>query len=728
MSKRKRDTEETHDEDNEERALKYQKASSTPLLELSEDEWSNISAYLSVGENIMVALSCKPLHEMITNVVKRKQPFLLTQWTIVKALLANRNALHINVQAEHTAMMEYMENNEFSKICPSGKIKNDRWGRFGDESVKFYDLLDLFSIKRDDTIDLPAFEFERNIGSDWENFEEHDLQEMYTDPEEQTFPVYSGSEVKSLNLRGTEASPDMVFKIFKYMVNLEKLTLALSEPHGKTRAFPKKGGDHWYTKQYTGVRVLRGIKGKNLKEVVEMGGLIYEKGRGYYQVMKKENVSEGKRVIVIDEKEQKMYRDEEALLKIDRGGIGKFDLSPMDGYVILVQSTSHSRKLAEGSFIMYEFGRYGTGAALEDEGDEDDGRLIVPQMEHLKYFSLESGQLSDNVVAQYMQVMPNLEELHYVFVVPAGNSFMKLLGDKNKKLKKLFIKSDSGATPYESNITDEDVLYVMQNTKLEELKMQQAANVGGRLFHTMGEYCQQLKKLNITREYHNGDLGPQDEVYFGPVVMPNMREISLNGHWDGLKQNFVDTMITAMPNLKIVHLDDLRGETESSPDYSMLVEAFDLEEFHYNYHEEEEEFASTQMGGDDALIFTLEDLKSMHMPKLRSWCGPISQDLEYLDAFHNAFPNLTSINAFFVKQVKRKDKKPEKTDGKEGEFFNDPNHWPDLRSLSLTVNKELVNLSNRPYVMNGQPKRQYGREQKPLTRDEYIRACLKSRW
>jgi ferredoxin-like protein FixX len=123
MSKRKRDTEETPDENNEERALKYQKASSTPLLELSEDEWSNISAYLSVGENIMVALSCKPLHEMITNVVKRKQPFLLTQWTIVKALLANRNALHINEQAEHSAMMEYMENNEFSKICPSGKSK-----------------------------------------------------------------------------------------------------------------------------------------------------------------------------------------------------------------------------------------------------------------------------------------------------------------------------------------------------------------------------------------------------------------------------------------------------------------------------------------------------------------------------------------------------------------------------------------------------------------------------
>jgi hypothetical protein len=383
---------------------------------------------------------------------------------------------------------------------------------------------------------------------------------MYTDPE-QTFPVYSGSEVKSLNLRGTEASPDMVFKIFKYMVNLEKLTLALSEPHGKT-------------------------------------------------------------------------------------------------------------------------------------------------------------------------------------------IFMKLLGDKNKKLKKLYIKSDSGATPYESNITDEDVLYVMQNTKLEELKMQQAANVGGRLFHTMGEYCQQLKTLNITREYHNGDLGPQDEVYFGPVVMPNMREISLNGHWDGLKQNFVDTMITAMPNLKIVHLDDLRGETKSQPDYSMLVEALDLEEFHYNYQsryyseknevdpelrkrfnialKKKKNLRVLNMGGDDALIFTLEDLKNMHMPKLRCWCGPISQDLEYLDAFHNAFPNLTLIDAFFVEQVKTKDKKPEKTDGKEGEFFNDPNHWPDLRYLSLTVNKELFNLSNRPYVMNGPTNRQYGREQKPPTRDEYIRDCLKS--
>jgi hypothetical protein len=186
--------------------------------------------------------------------------------------------------------------------------------------------------------------------------------------------------------------------------------------------------------------------------------------------------------------------------------------------------------------------------------------------------------------------------------------------------------------------------------------------------------------------------------------MPNMREIALNGHWDGLKQKFVDTMITAMPNLKIIHLDDLRGETESPPDYSMLVEALDLEEFHYNYQGRHYEKKAVDpelrkkfnvalkkktnlrvldMSGDDELIFSLEDLRNLHMPKLRSWSGPIPQDLEYLEAFHNAFPKLTSIDAFFVEQVKTKDKKPEKTDGKEREFFNNRNYWPDLKSLSL---------------------------------------------
>jgi hypothetical protein len=598
--------------------------------------------------------------------------------------------------------------------------------------------MDLFDVKREGTIDLPAIEFETSKKlNDWEDLEESDLQETYADAEQETFPIYSGYEVKSFELAGTEASPSMVFKIFKNMVNLESLTLSLMEAHNGAKTLPKRGGGivSWYAKQYDGFRVLRGAKNKNFKQVVENAGLEYDKGNGFYQVTKKEKVTAKKSIIVIDTTDDnKLYQNNAAKEKL---GVSlrsaKYDLVPRDGLVIMVQSTSATRKLDDGMFIMY---------ATHDDSEtlEDDESKFIPQLLHLKSFTLESEGLSDVTVAQYLQLMPNLEVFDYVFTIPPGESFMTLLGDKNPNLKKLKIKSDSGATPYESGINDDHILYLMQNTKLEELNLKQAANVSGKLFHTMGVHCQHLQKLKISRVCHNGELCPQEEVYFGPVVMPNMRTIAISGAWANLSERYVDTMITAMPNLKAVHLDKMREGRQDSdykhPDYTKLIDACDLEEFYFSFQvgwkqqtvdsevrkkysaalQKKKNLRVLRMTGDDQVLFTIEELKNLHFPKMRSWEGPISPSQEYLEAFHNAFPNLTTIKTFIE----------EKSDGKVVDFFNDPTHWPDLRFVDVSVNRTKINLPNRPYVMiEGSQGRKYG-DKSPITRENYIRDWLHS--
>jgi hypothetical protein len=125
--KRKRDSDEPA-QDNEDRAQKYQKALSVPVLELSDDEWSHVAGYLSIGENIMVALSCKPLYDIIARITQTKQPKVaVKEWSIFNALIANRQGLNIDSAEERNTVMDYVEKNQFHLICPAGKIRNERF-------------------------------------------------------------------------------------------------------------------------------------------------------------------------------------------------------------------------------------------------------------------------------------------------------------------------------------------------------------------------------------------------------------------------------------------------------------------------------------------------------------------------------------------------------------------------------------------------------------------------
>lgn len=93
----------------------------------------------------------------------------------------------------------------------------------------------------------------------------------------------------------------------------------------------------------------------DIKKFVESNGLVFRKGRSFYEWTKKVTIQSYKELILQDKATGKFYTGQAAKDKLGISGTGRY--SPPDDvkdYRIFVQSTSNNRKLLGGTNFLYE--------------------------------------------------------------------------------------------------------------------------------------------------------------------------------------------------------------------------------------------------------------------------------------------------------------------------------------------------------------------------------------
>jgi hypothetical protein len=677
-----------------------------PISALSNDEMSHILTFLTVGETLMLAMSDKTLYETITNVVKSRLTITLTEpWAITKALRADQK-LEIRSKYHADLLKKIINRGELSKLTSSIEF-NQR----GKETINMDDASELFSFKGKGTVKVQAIDFEKKK----EGFASWDDENDVTvyDKSEHELPVVAGFDIKHLKVSAMEGNSDALYKLLSKMINLESIELegmdeSFMSIKSKTKT-PKKV-DHWTKKKYVGVKLIQVEKSANMKQVIENADLEYQSGKGYYQLTKKESVTDKKKIIVIDESEHTMWRDEDALGELGITKKSKFDLNIRDGYVIFVQSTSHNRKLPALSYVLYETDDMTIDDEEEQdaEEDEEENTIVLPVLNklkklHLHVFDYDTG---DSYVTRLLQVAPNLEDFKYVYDCSPSDVILEFIAEHNPKLKRIHIEGDDGATPSETAFTDDAILNLISKTQLEEITLNHSASVSGELLKTIGQY-ERLKSFILERNAYNGDLVEQaNDVHFGGGVLSNLKEIVICGCWTDLQPKYAETMIQVAPNVKILNLRD-HDEPFPTAYQTMLIKAYDLEELHlqsrvYNQHnsdttEHRQELIKAIMekknlrrfyyGYSESPFLTIDQLKECSFPRLRLYHGPLQKDIKWLEAFQQACPNLTEI----------------KTDTKleSIEIFKNEKHWPELRFCSFKGDNKVEFSKLRPLVSMG---------------------------
>ncbi len=697
-NKRKRE-----DESEEREQKKYKIINDNPMLKLSEDELSMINGYLAAGELVMLACTCKSLFETITNVVKTKQPIsLVSPWTLGRALQTHEYVRWHEPEKNKEAE-KIIARGDFRKLCPNGGLRMASW------EADSASVIEHFRVKKSGFVTLPSIKFESPEDNDdyyepSDDFEESEI-------EDHKFPVTLGHDVKRIQKFLCHTAD--ILQVLHDMIYLEEFEVEVTESGSlmakREKSKQPKKAANWYSKKHVGVRVLQVEDSANMKEVVKGADLEYEQGKGYYQVTKKESLTDKKKIIVIDEQDQTMFRDDDALEEIGIKKKAKYDINVKDGYVIFAQSTSHNRKLPEGSYVLYETDDAGEDgddgedeAEDEEEEESEEGTINVPMLNNMKHFTIK-GNIPDKFVAQLLQLMPNLESFKYVYTCGPNDNFIRFLADHCPKLKKLELEGDDGATPPAGDYHDDALLYLISKTKLQHLDTQHCGTISGELFAKMHQEGQNMRFLSIDKNsMEGGDFCSEPhDLHFGGV-MPNMRELYLGGNWEFKNDEFFDTLPKAMPNLKRAHLSEIYGHDINKPKLAQVIGSLDLEEVNLpnwwapgtSYYTKDKVYDDNIRKAfvealqksksvkkievtSDAPLFTLDELQKSNFPSVTEWNGPMLLDAEYLEAFHKAFPNVTTFRPTF------KDKATEKQAEFIHEFVNRDDVWPKLEMFTF---------------------------------------------
>ena len=97
-------------------------------------------------------------------------------------------------------------------------------------------------------------------------------------------------------------------------------------------------------------------KDQSIRDFIQDNGLIFEKGRGFYQLTKTEIIQDYKEVVLRENATGDLYSGEKArqLLRLPRTGSIRTRPVVPAGYTAFVQSTSVNRKLIGGTEFLYE--------------------------------------------------------------------------------------------------------------------------------------------------------------------------------------------------------------------------------------------------------------------------------------------------------------------------------------------------------------------------------------
>ena len=95
---------------------------------------------------------------------------------------------------------------------------------------------------------------------------------------------------------------------------------------------------------------------QSIRDFVEGNGLIFQKGRGFYQLTKTETIQDYKEVVLRENKTGDLYSGEKAreLLGLSRTGSTRTRPVVPAGFTAFVQSTSYNRKLIGDTEFLYE--------------------------------------------------------------------------------------------------------------------------------------------------------------------------------------------------------------------------------------------------------------------------------------------------------------------------------------------------------------------------------------
>lgn len=95
----------------------------------------------------------------------------------------------------------------------------------------------------------------------------------------------------------------------------------------------------------------------DIKAFVQRRGLVFAKGRGFYEFTKKETIQANKEVVLMDRVSGALYEGDGARQLLKLPSKGKVNLQPdatNTKYRVFVQSTSYNRKLLRGTGFLYE--------------------------------------------------------------------------------------------------------------------------------------------------------------------------------------------------------------------------------------------------------------------------------------------------------------------------------------------------------------------------------------
>ncbi|MBI4992053.1 MAG: VWA domain-containing protein [Candidatus Harrisonbacteria bacterium] len=93
-----------------------------------------------------------------------------------------------------------------------------------------------------------------------------------------------------------------------------------------------------------------------IRDLVEDNGLLFQKGRGFYELTKAETIQGYKEVVLMDNATGDLYTGAKArqMLSLPEGETAKIRPVVPDGFTAFVQSTSYNRRLVGGTRFLYE--------------------------------------------------------------------------------------------------------------------------------------------------------------------------------------------------------------------------------------------------------------------------------------------------------------------------------------------------------------------------------------
>lgn len=96
-----------------------------------------------------------------------------------------------------------------------------------------------------------------------------------------------------------------------------------------------------------------------IREFVQTNGLVFQPGRGFYQLTKTETIQDHKEVVLREDRTGDLYTGSRArqLLGLPEHGSQRTKPIVPDGYTAFIQSTSYNRKLIGGTEFLYEVDR-----------------------------------------------------------------------------------------------------------------------------------------------------------------------------------------------------------------------------------------------------------------------------------------------------------------------------------------------------------------------------------